>query len=181
MSSTITTPKVGTWVFDPAHTTIGVTARHMMLTKVRGTFSDFTGSIEVGDTAEESAVTVTIEAATINTGVADRDNHLRSPDFLDVETFPSITFKSTSVERDGSGFALKGDLTIKDVTNPIILDLEYGGTVADPWGNEKAVFSASGTFDREAWSLGWNVALEAGGWLVSKEFKIEIEAQAKQA
>lgn len=179
--STIILPQTGTWVLDPTHTQIVVVARHMMVSKVRGSFKDFTGSIQVGDTPETSSVEVTIDAAGIDTGTADRDNHLRSPDFLDVAQYPTITFRSTAVERDGSGFKVTGDLTIKGTSKPITLDLEYGGIAVDPWGNEKAVFSAHGAFDRENWGLGWNVALETGGWLVSKEFKIEIEAQAVRA
>lgn len=179
--STITLPQTGTWVLDPTHTQIVVVARHMMVSKVRGSFKDFTGSIQVGDTPEASSVDVTIDAAGIDTGTTDRDNHLRSPDFLDVAAYPTITFKSTNVEQDGSDFKVTGDLTIKGITKPITLDLEYGGIAVDPWGNEKAVFSAHGSFDREDWGLGWNVALETGGWLVSKEFKIEIEAQAVRA
>lgn len=179
--STVTLPQPGTWVLDPTHSSIELTARHLMVTKVRGTFKQFGGSITVGDSPETGSVEISIEAGSIDTGVADRDTHLRSPDFLDVATYPTIGFKSTSITADGSGYALTGDLTIKDVTKPITLHMEYGGVNLDPWGNEKAAFSAAGTFEREDWGIGWNVALETGGVLVSKQFSIEIEVQAVKA
>ncbi len=176
-----TLPQTGTWVIDPTHTQIEITARHLMVTKVRGAFKEFSGSINIAEAPEDSSVEVSIVAGSIDTGTADRDGHLRSPDFLDVESFPTISFKSTSVERDGSKYNLAGDLTIKGVTKPITLEMDYLGTTVDPWGNEKAAFTAQGTFDRENWGLNWNVALEAGGWLVSKTFSIEIAVQAAKA
>ncbi len=178
---TVTLPQPGTWVLDPTHSSIELTARHLMVTKVRGTFKQFGGSITVGDSPETSSVEISIEAGSIDTGAADRDTHLRSPDFLDVATYPTIGFKSTSITADGSGYALTGDLTIKGVTKPITLHMEYGGVNLDPWGNEKAAFSAGGTFEREDWGIGWNVALDTGGVLVSKQFGIEIEVQAVKA
>lgn len=176
MSTNLPTP--GTWAFDPTHTRIAVIARHMMVTKVHSTFNDFNGTITIGDSPETSSVEFTIDAASIDSGVADRDGHLRSPDFLDVVAFPTITFESTSVTRKGDDYALTGDLTIKGVTKPVMLELEYEGLVTDPYGNEKAAFSAKTKIDRDAWGLTWNVALETGGWLVSKELKVEVEAQA---
>lgn len=168
----------GTWVLDPTHTRIGATARHLMVTKVRGHFTAFSGTITVGDTPEESSVDVTIEAASINTGTSDRDGHLTSADFLDVANHPQITFRSTQVVPHGDGWKLVGDLTIRGATHPIELDLEYLGVHTDPWGNQKAAFELTGTLDREKWGLVWNVALESGGVLVSKQFAINIEAQA---
>jgi len=176
-----TLPQTGTWVLDPTHSQIEITARHLMVSKVRGTFKEFTGAIIVGDSPGTSSVEATLVAASIDTGVEDRDKHLRSPDFLDVENFPTITFDSLNVSRDGNDHELTGDLTIKGVTKPITLDLEYLGVATDPWGNEKVAFEASGTFDREDWGLNWNVALETGGWLVSKQFGISIIAQAAKA
>ncbi len=176
-----TLPQTGTWVVDPTHSQIEITARHLMVSKVRGTFKDFSGTINVADTPEDSSVEVTIEAGSIDTGTVDRDAHLRSPDFLDAESFPTITFRSTNIERDGSKYNLTGDLTIKGVTKPVTLEMDYLGVTADPWGNEKAAFTAEGTFNREDWGLNWNVALEAGGWLVSKTFDIEITVQAARA
>jgi len=176
-----TLPQTGTWVIDPTHSQIELTARHLMVTKVRGSFKEFSGAITIGEAPGGSSAEVSIVAASIDTGVEDRDNHLRSPDFLDVAEYPTISFRSTSLEADGSSYSLTGDLTIKDITRPITLDLEYLGTKADPWGNEKAAFAATGTFDRDDWGLEWNVALEAGGWLVSKQFAIDIVVQAAQA
>lgn len=171
----------GTWVLDPTHTRIGATARHLMVTKVRGHFDSYSGTLIVGQTPQESSVQVTIEADSISTGTEDRDGHLKSPDFLDVANHPQITFSSTRIEPHGENFKLIGDLTIRGATHPIELDLEFLGVHTDPWGNQKAAFEASGTLDREKWGLVWNVALESGGVLVSKEFKIEIEAQAALA
>lgn len=168
----------GTWVLDPTHTTIAATARHLMVTKVRGQFQTYTGTITVGDTPMESSVSVSIDSNSINTGTADRDAHLKSADFLDTETYPELTFVSTDVVPDGDNWKLIGDLTIRDTTRPIELDMEFLGVHTDPWGNQKAAFELRGTLDREKWGLVWNVALEAGGVLVSKQFTIEIEAQA---
>jgi len=176
-----TLPQAGTWVIDPTHSQVELTARHLMVSKVRGSFKEFSGSINLGESPEASSVEVSIVAASIDTGTEDRDNHLRSPDFLDVAESPTITFASTSIEPEGSSYRLTGDLTIKGVTKPIALDMEYLGTNVDPWGNEKAAFAATGSFDREDWGLGWNVALETGGVLVSKKFEIDIVVQAAQA
>lgn len=168
----------GTWKLDPTHTRIGATARHLMVTKVRGHFTGFDGTITVGESPETSSVEVTIDASTINTGTTDRDAHLTSADFLDVENHPQLTFSSTRVVPHGDRWKLIGDLTIRGATHPIELDLEFLGVQTDPWGNQKAAFGLSGTLDREKWGLVWNVALESGGVLVSKKFDIEIEAQA---
>lgn len=176
---TIVEPTTGTWALDPTHTEITVIARHLMAAKVRGSFKSFQGTISMGDSPETSSVEVTVDAASIDTGVEDRDTHLRSPDFLDVDQFETLEFRSTSVKQVGKDrYKLFGDLTIKEVTNPIEMDLEYGGIMTDPWGNEKAIFSASGAIERELWGLTWNVALETGGFLVGKTFRFEIEAQA---
>lgn len=180
--STITLPTTGTWVLDPAHTTIGFTVKHLMAAKVRGSFKSFGGTIEVGDTPASSSVSVSIEAASIDTGAVDRDNHLRSADFLKVEQFPTLTFTSTAVSDRGDGsHQVSGDLTIRDVTKSVTLDLAFGGLMNDPWGNSKAIFSATTKINREDWGLTWNAPLEAGGWLVGKEITIEIEAQAAKS
>ena len=171
-------PATGTWMIDPTHTTIAAVARHLMVTKVRGHFASFSGSITVADKPEDSTVEITMDAASITTGTQDRDNHLRSADFLDVENYPTLTFRSTSVEANGDTWKLTGDLTIRNVTNPIVLDLEFLGVATDPWGNAKAAFEASAELERKAWGLTWNVPLAQGGVLVSDKFKIEIEAQA---
>lgn len=180
MTQTIerTLPTAGTWTIDPTHTEVAFVARHLMVTKVRGRFTGIEGAITVAETPEDSQVSVTFDAATITTGADDRDAHLRSPDFLDVETFPEVRFVSTGVSRSGSGWKLTGDLTIKDVTRQVTLDMTFDGEALDPWGGTRAAFTASTEILREDWGLTWNVALENGGWLVSKSVRIEIEAQA---
>jgi polyisoprenoid-binding protein YceI len=178
---TTTLPQTGTWTIDSTHTRIGFVAKHLMVTKVRGSFGEFSGSIAVAEPIENSSVTVDMVAASISTGVADRDGHLKSADFLDVENHPTITFSSTGVRREGGDFKVDGELTIIGVTKPVTLDVEFDGGATDPWGNAKAGFTASTTINREDWGLTWNAALEGGGLLVSKEIKIEIEAQAQKA
>ena len=181
MAETLTKPEAGTWTFDPAHTSIGFTVKHLMAAKVRGAFKSFSGTISQGEDASSTSATVTIEAASIDTGVEDRDNHLISADFLDVENHPKITFATTSINRVGSGFEVTGDLTIRGVTKPVTLDMNYGGIVSDPWGNAKAIFSGETNINREEFGLTWNQALEAGGWLVGKDVAIEVEVQAAKA
>lgn len=171
-------PAVGTWAIDPTHSTVSAVARHLMVSKVRGSFGTFSGTIVVAEDLKDSTVEVTIDAASIDTKVEDRDNHLRSPDFLDVENHPQLTFKSTSVEADGDDWKVMGDLTMRGVTHPVELDVEFLGVMNDPWGNAKAIFEAEAKINREQWGLTWNAPLEAGGVLVSKEFKIDIAAQA---
>ena len=171
-------PEVGTWRIDPAHSVVGFVARHLMVTKVRGRFTEVDGAVIIGESPETSKIDVTIHAGSIDTGTTDRDDHLRSPDFLDVERFPELTFHSTGLEVTGDGTAkVTGDLTIRDVTNPVVLDVEYDGLVTDPWGNTKAAFTAATEIDREDWGLTWNVALESGGVLVGKKVSVELEVQ----
>ncbi len=174
------TPEPGTWAIDPAHTVVGFNARHLMVAKVRGSFTTFDGTIHIDDDPAASSVEVTIDAASIDTGVADRDAHLRSPDFLDVENHPTIEFRSTAVRADGDGYQVHGDLTIRGTTRPVTLDMEYLGLARDPWGNDKAMFTATTKIDREDWGLSWNQALETGGLLVGKQVTIELEVQAAQ-
>lgn len=179
--STLTMPDTGTWALDPAHTTVGFKARHLVAAKVRGSFKTFSGAIHIGDSPEDSSVEVSIDAGSIDTGVEDRDGHLRSPDFLHIEEYPTLEFESTAVRSAGSGYEVDGDLTIRGTTNPVTLGLEYHGLVTDPWGNSKALFTAHTKIDREAWGLVWNAPLEAGGWLVGKTVDIELEVQAAKA
>ena len=174
-------PSAGIWKIDPAHSNVGFVARHLIVTKVRGMFADVEGEVRIGETPEASTVEVRIDAASIDSGSADRDTHLRSPDFLDVENHPHLTFKSTEVEVTGDRtLKVHGDLTIRDVTRPVVLDVEYEGLIQDPWGNAKAAFSARTEIDREEWGLTWNVALETGGVLVSRNVKIELDVQLGQ-
>lgn len=175
----VTLPAPGTYVLDPTHTRIGFVARHLMVTKVRGSFREFAGSITIGEDAKASTAEATIQTASIDTGTPDRDNHLRSGDFLEVEKYPQITFRNARVlSQDGANFQVAGDLTIKDVTREVVLDVELDGVAKDPWGTEKLAVTARTEIDREAFGITWNVALETGGVLVSKKIVIEIEAQA---
>jgi polyisoprenoid-binding protein YceI len=171
---------MATWNFDPAHTTASFSARHMMVTTVRGTFAPPTGTLEFDSENPAAAhVYAEIDATSLTSGVTDRDNHLRSADFLDVANFPTITFKSTKVDVTGDDTAnVTGDLTIRGVTRPVVLKTEYLGTVNSPFGDKRAGFSASTKINREDWGLNWNVAIEAGGVLVGKEIKIELELEA---
>jgi polyisoprenoid-binding protein YceI len=172
-------PVAGTFALDPAHTTVGFVARHLMVSKVRGSFTQVSGEITIGEDPLASSVSVHIPAASIDTGVADRDNHLRSGDFLDVETYPELTFRSSGVRSlSGNEFQLVGDLAIRDVTREVVLDVEFDGVAVSPWGQEVVAFTASTEIDREDWGITWNQALEAGGVLVSKKVKIEISAEA---
>lgn len=175
----VTVPNPGTFTLDPAHTTVEFVARHLMVTKVRGRFTDVSGVITVAENPLQSSVQATIGTASITTGAADRDKHLVSPDFLDVENYPELTFRSTGVKSFDKGeFVLVGDLTIHGVTKQVELEVEFDGSVVNPWGKEVIAFSASTEIDREEFGMTWNVALEAGGVLVSKKIKIEIAAEA---
>ena len=179
--STLTLPAAGTWTIDPTHTTVAFSSRHLMAARVRGSFKTFSGMIDIGEAPETSTVRVSIDAASIDTGVEDRDNHLRSPDFLDVTNFPSLEFASTAVRAVAGGYEVDGNLTIRGTSRPVTLQMEYMGVMADPWGNEKALFSATTEINREEFGLTWNAPLEAGGWLVGKSVEIEIEVQAATA
>ena len=181
MTSTAVAGTRTTWTLDPTHTTIEFVAKHMMITTVKGRFAEFAGTI-VADEArlEDSTVEVTMQAASLDTRSEQRDAHLRSPDFLDVEQYPEVTFRSTGLRGTKESFKLTGDLTIRGVTRPITLDVTFEGEGKDPWGGTRASFSAKGKFDRRDFGLTWNVALETGGILVSNEIKINIEAQVVQ-
>ncbi|MBG0814197.1 YceI family protein [Planomonospora sp. ID82291] len=175
-------PAAGTYTLDTAHTTVGFVVKHMMVSKVRGGFGDFAGTVTIAENPLESSAELTIKTASISTGVADRDGHLRSDDFLAVEKFPELTFRSTRVVgHSGDEFTLSGDLTIRDVTRPVELTVEYGGAGTNPWGQEVWGFSITTEIDREEFGLTWNQALETGGVLVGKKIKIEIEGEANPA
>jgi polyisoprenoid-binding protein YceI len=173
-------PAAGTWGIDPGHAEVGFVGRHFGLTKVRGRFVDVTGTITIGDNPNDSRVDVTIGTASVHSGDQSRDDHLRSADLFDVAHYPQATFRSTEAAFDGASGTLVGDLTIKGITRPVTLRVDYLGHASDPWGNERAVFSASGKINREDWGLTWNMLLEAGGLLVSKEITIEIEVELIQ-
>lgn len=175
---------ITTWHIDPAHTQIEFEVKHMMFAKVRGRFTGFEGTIELGSGGERpaSSVEVTIESASIDTGQGQRDEHLRSADFFDVEQFPELRFKSGTVTlADNETFAVGGELTIKDVTRPIELAVSESGRGQDPWGQERVGFQATATLDRRDFGLEWNQALEAGGILVGNEVRIALEIQAVRA
>jgi len=176
---TTTRPDIetGVWTLDKSHTKLGFVAKHLMVTKVRGHFESYDANIVVADDITESEIQVKIDPSSITTGAEDRDNHLRSNDFFDVENHPSIEFVSTAIEADGDGFKIIGDLTVRGTTHPLTLDAEYEGSAVDPWGNTHIGFSATARINREDWGLTWNAALEGGGWLVSKEVTLEIEGQ----
>ncbi len=172
-------PEAGTYALDQGHTTIEFVGRHLMITKVRGRFTTFDGSLVIGDAPEDSSVQVTINTASVDTSDEKRDGHLRGDDFLDVENYPTISFRSTNVDLGRNGSAtLTGDLTIKDVTRPVTLDVSFDGAQADPWGGQRLGFSAHTEIDREDWGLTWNVALETGGVLVGKKIRLELNVEA---
>lgn len=175
-------PATGRYDIDATHSSIDFIVRHLVAAKVRGGFKNFTGSVLIGETPEASSVDVEIDVASIDTGVDDRDQHLRSADFFNTEANPKASFRSTGVRSaGGNNYVVTGDLTIGDTTRPVDLDLEYAGSVTDPWGNNRIVVSASTEINREDFGLTWNQVLETGGVMVSKNAKIEIEAQAVQA
>jgi polyisoprenoid-binding protein YceI len=175
----VTAPVAGTWEVDPNHTQLQFIARHMMVAKVRGKFEKWDIKLEIGEKPEDSTVTAVIDTASLNSGVEDRDNHLRSGDFFDVEKYPTMTFRSTKVERTRDNtFQVSGDFTIRNVTKPLTFDVEYEGLWADPWGGTRIAFTAKTEIEREDWGVSWNVALEKGGWLVSKKVQIEVDLEA---
>lgn len=169
------------WTIDPAHSSVTFVARHMGLSKVRGQFTRFRGEID-GDPADITTAKARFEVdmASVDTGSSDRDAHLKSPDFFDVERYPTMTFVSRSIERAGDDYKVIGDLTIKGQTRPVELRYEHGGDVLDPFGNHKIGGSLSGSIKRSDWGLTWNVPLESGGWLVSDKVKIEIDLQVAE-
>lgn len=172
-----------TWQIDPAHSAIEFAVKHMMFTTVRGRFKSFAGTIEADEqNPDGSVVIVEIDAASIDTGAADRDAHLRSADFLDVVDHPKITFRSKRVEgaakKEGDRFRVIGDLTIRGTTLEVALDCQFEGTGKDPWGGTRAGSRAEARLDRREWGLKWNQALETGGILVANEVRVEIEVQA---
>jgi polyisoprenoid-binding protein YceI len=171
------------WNIDTAHSGINFTVRHMVVSKVRGRFAKYSGTLDLDERdLTGSNVDVAIDVSSIETGVADRDTHLRSPDFLDAEKFPEIRFRSTSIEQLGSDrYRVIGNLTIRDVTRTVSLDAEFGGRAKDPWGNERAGFVAKTAVDRKDFGLTWNQVLEAGGVLVGDRVEIELDVQAVRA
>ena len=172
-------PSAGTWVLDPTHTSIEFEARHLMVAKVKGRFGEFAGALHIAADPTQSRTDVTIKAASIDTRTQQRDDHLRSGDFFEVETYPELTFVSTGVQHeDGDAWTISGDLTIRGITRPVTLKTEYNGQMVDPWGKQRAFFSAQTKIDREDWGLTWNAALETGGLMVGKELKLSLEIES---
>ncbi len=170
----------GTWKLDPSHTNLGFSARHAMVAKVRGGFGDLSGEITIdGDDPSKSSTSVTISAASLTTNNDERDGHLKSPDFLDVEKFPELAFTSTKISHtSGDDFVMEGDLTIKDTTRPVKVDVTLIGVHTDPWGGVRIGFEGHTEIARKDFGLTWNVALEAGGVLVSEKVRIELDVEA---
>jgi polyisoprenoid-binding protein YceI len=170
-------PAPGVWAIDPGHAEVAFIGRHFLLTKVRGRFTGVTGAVVVDDDPTRSSVEVEIDVASLQSGDQARDDHLRSEDLFHVAVHPTAHFQSRAVDWVGRRGTVTGDLTIKGVTRPVNLAVEYLGHATDPWSNDRAVFSAHTTIDREDFGLTWNMALEAGGLLVSNEIRIEIEIE----
>jgi polyisoprenoid-binding protein YceI len=169
----------GDYTLDVSHSRLGFVARHAMVTKVRGQFGAFTGTARIDEAnPAASKVDLSIDVASVETGSADRDGHLKSGDFFDAETYPTITFTSTEVERDGDDWNITGDLTIKDVTKPVTIEFEQTGSAVDPFGNTRVGFEGDVTVNRKDWGLTWNAALETGGVLVSEKIKLEFDVSA---
>jgi polyisoprenoid-binding protein YceI len=180
MSTTDATTVTGTYAIDPTHSRIGFVARHAMVTKVRGSFNEFEGTgYYDAENPAASHLQLTIQATSIDTRNADRDGHLRSNDFLDLATYPEITFTSTAVEPVGDDeVRVTGDLTIKGVTRPVTVDFELAGTAVDPFGHQRLGLEGTTTINRKDWGISWNAALEAGGVLVSEKVTLEFEVSA---
>ena len=186
MTATTTTiatlPTTGTYALDASHAHVGFRVRHLMVAKVRGSFSDVAATLTIAEEPAESAVEVTVQLASIDTRDERRDAHLRSPDFFDVERYPTMTFRSTAVRHlGGERWEVDGDLSLHGVTAPITLVATFEGGVADPWGNERIGFTATGEVDRETFGLTWNPALETGGVVVGRQVQLEIEAEFVKA
>lgn len=180
--ATANATQTATWALDPTHSSVEFSVKHMMMTTVRGRFKEISATLTADEEHPEGCcLEVAIKAASIDTGVPDRDAHLRSADFFDAETYPEITFKSKRLEgnfeKDGDRFRMAGDLTIRDTTMELTLDCEFAGRGQDPWGQERAGFTARGEIDRREWGLKWNQAIETGGVLVANRVRIEAEVQ----
>ncbi|HAS12376.1 MAG TPA: polyisoprenoid-binding protein [Acidimicrobiaceae bacterium] len=173
-----TVPVAGTYQLDPSHSSADFQVRHLGLSKVRGGFAIESGTVVIGEDPTQSSVEVSLDAASFSTGAEDRDTHVKSADFLDIEQFPKVTFRSTGVRQSGDDWKVDGDLTVKDVTRPVTLDVEFEGANKDPWGNGRIAFAGETEINREDFGITWNQALETGGVLVGKNVKIVIDVQA---
>ncbi len=170
------------WIFDSSHSSIAFSVRHLMISKVRGSFGKWSGKLEHNEAdPTRSKIEVRIDASSVDTREEKRDAHLRSPDFFDVATHPELVFTSTSIAADGDGYVVRGDLTLHGVTRPVELAVESLGRGKDPWGNERVAFAAKTTINRRDFGLNWNQALETGGILVGEKVEIELDVQAIKA
>lgn len=180
-SNSLQTPTLDArvWAIDPGHAEIGFVGRHVGLTKIRGRFTAVDGAVVVGDNISSSTINVVIDKASVSSGDVSRYDHLRSGGLFDVAAYPNGVFRSTAITAppDGTHGSISGELTLKGITRPVALDVEYLGRLTDPWGGERAVFSASATINREDWGLTWNMLLDTGGLLVSKTVALEIELE----
>lgn len=170
-------PLPGSYAIDASHTSVGFVARHLMVSKVRGSFPEVSGTLQIAEDPGTSSLDVTVGTASVTTREDQRDAHLRSADFFDVEKFPVMRFVSTSARAAGENWVVEGELTIKETSRPVSLDVEFLGAITDPWGGSRIGFSAATEINREDFGLGWNMALEAGGVVVGKTVRIEIEAE----
>lgn len=176
----MSTPEIptGTWSIDASHSEVGFSVRHLAVAKVKGQFESFEGTITIAEDPLQSAVEASIDLASITTRDKQRDEHLRSSDFFNVEANPKMTFRSTSVTPSGSDYTLVGDLTIKDVTKPVELDLEFNGVSPDPWGGTRAGFSATGEINRKDFGIDFNIPLDGGGFVIGDKIKLVLEVEA---
>src|SRR3954447_13735107 len=178
--STATLPAIapGTWAIDPSHSTVGFSVRHLMVSKVRGTFTEFEGALEIGENVLDSSVNATVSVASIDTRDATRDAHLRSVDFFETDSYPTMTYRSTGVRSEGEDFVLDGELTLHGVTRPVALTLEFNGVGTDPWGGTRAGFSAHTEINRKDFGIDITMPLDGGGVVVGDKVKIELEIEA---
>lgn len=177
-SSTIPGYKAGTWTIDATHSEVGFSVRHMMVSKVRGKFNSFAGEFVTGESPLDSKVTATIELASIDTGNADRDGHIKSADFFEVDSHQTMTFVSTGVRSDGNDFILDGELTLKNITKPVSLNLELGGFGPDAFGGYRSGFSATGEIKRSEFDVSFNATLETGGVMLADKVQLQFEIEA---
>jgi polyisoprenoid-binding protein YceI len=176
--TTTTTVPAGTWTVDRAHSSVSFTVRHLMVSKVRGSFKDFDGEFVTAADPLDSKVTATVQMASIDTREEGRDEHLRTNDFFDIEHHPTMTFTSTKIVGSGSDYTVTGDLTIRGVTRPVTFDLEVNGVQRDPWGKTRAGFTLSGAINRKDWGIEYNALLEGGGVMIGDKVNIEIDVEA---
>jgi polyisoprenoid-binding protein YceI len=179
--SIATAVPAGVWNIDTSHTTVNFSVRHMMVSKVRGKFATFGGTIVIAEDPTASTLEASVDMASVDTGDAGRDEHLRTSDFFDIQTHPTMTFTSTSITPSGGDYELTGDLTIRGVTRPVTFELEPGGVGTDPWGNTRAGFTATTTINRKDWGLEYNAVLEGGGVLIGEKVTIELDVEATLA